>query len=78
MYDAQNTVLEEGGGKIILHLNSDEQVFPGLYAAVEFFEQNPETHIAYGDAVVVDLGAGSWPTGRRCRRIRSSRRHIPG
>jgi glycosyltransferase involved in cell wall biosynthesis len=56
MYDAVNRGLRKASGEILAYLNCDEQYLPGALAQVaQFFERHPETDVAFGHALVVDL-----------------------
>ena len=56
MYDAINRGLRRATGDVLAYLNCDEQYLPGALAAVRnYFESHPETEIALGDTVFVDV-----------------------
>jgi glycosyltransferase involved in cell wall biosynthesis len=55
MYDAINRGLSRTSGKICAWLNSDEQYLPGtLNFVFNYFQQNPETDVLLGDALLTD------------------------
>lgn len=52
---AVNKGLQEARGKVIAWINSDDYYMPGAIKAVlDFFDQEPEVEILYGDADIVD------------------------
>jgi glycosyltransferase involved in cell wall biosynthesis len=54
MYDALNKGLRMAHGEIVSYLNCDEQYLPGTLQFVkEFFAQNPEVDILFGDFLIV-------------------------
>ena len=55
MYDAVNRGLKRSSGEILAYLNCDEQYLPGALRAVEqFFHENSEVDILFGNVVMVD------------------------
>lgn len=55
MYDAINRGLRRASGDILAYLNCDEQYLPNALARVqEFFTQNPQIDMLFGDAILVD------------------------
>ncbi len=65
MYDAINRGLRKAKGEILAYLNCDEQYLPGTLASVDqFFADNPEVDVVFGDAIVVNE-AGEYLCSRR-------------
>jgi glycosyltransferase involved in cell wall biosynthesis len=55
MYDAINRGYRRAQGKILAHLNCDEQYLPGALREVHaFFEQHPQVEVALAGTIVVD------------------------
>ena len=55
MYDAINRGFAKARGRIIAHLNCDEQYLPGALQSVgEFFRRDPRVDVVFADAVIVD------------------------
>jgi glycosyltransferase involved in cell wall biosynthesis len=55
MYDAINRGLRRATGDVMAYLNCDEQYLPGaLKSVAEFFQQNPNIDVAFGDCIIVD------------------------
>lgn len=53
--DALNKGLQRASGEIITYLNSDDLLLPGAVAfAVQYFEQQPDADLLYGDGYFVD------------------------
>jgi glycosyltransferase involved in cell wall biosynthesis len=54
MYDAVNQGFRRARGRIIAHLNCDEQYLPGtLETVVKYFDQQPEVDLLFGDTLTV-------------------------
>ena len=59
MYDAVNRGLKRASGEILAYLNCDEQYLPGALLSVEqFFHENPEIDVVFGNVVMVDADGG--------------------
>jgi glycosyltransferase involved in cell wall biosynthesis len=59
MYDAINRGLRRARGDLLAYLNCDEQYLPGaLRLAADYFDQNPEVDVLFGDIVMVDPHGG--------------------
>lgn len=55
LYDALNKGIKIARGKLILHLNSDEQLLENsVRKVVKIFDNNPEIDMVYGSAIVID------------------------
>jgi glycosyltransferase involved in cell wall biosynthesis len=55
MYDAINRGLRRASGDVLAWLNCDEQFLPGaLDSVVEFFKNNPQVDVLFGDIVFVN------------------------
>jgi glycosyltransferase involved in cell wall biosynthesis len=55
MYDALNRGFRRAAGHLLGWLNSDEQYLPGTLRRVEqFFAENPNVEVLFGDAILVD------------------------
>jgi len=70
MYDAVNQGLARAGGDILAYLNCDEQYLPGtLEFVADFFRQNPQVDILFGDALLIrpDGGLIAYRKGYRPR-----------
>jgi glycosyltransferase involved in cell wall biosynthesis len=53
--DAINTGLRQASGEVVAWLNSDDMYAPGVLSDVaQFFEQNPDIGMVYGDAASFD------------------------
>jgi len=58
--EAINKGIGQTSGEILGYLNVDDSLFPGaLQKVVEFFHQNPNTNVAYGQGVHIDED-GKW------------------
>jgi glycosyltransferase involved in cell wall biosynthesis len=58
MYDAVKKGISKSSGRIIAHLNSDEQYLPGTLRLVkEFFDAHSNVDVLFGDAILVDATA---------------------
>ena len=65
MYDAVNRGLRRATGDIVAYLNCDEQYLPGALAeVVQFFAENPDMDVLFGDVVVVN-GKGGYICSRQ-------------
>jgi glycosyltransferase involved in cell wall biosynthesis len=65
MYDAVNRGYLRARAGILCYLNCDEQYLPGALAHVlDFFQQNPEVDVLFGDCLVVDA-TGAYLCERR-------------
>jgi glycosyltransferase involved in cell wall biosynthesis len=54
MYDAVNRGFRRARGRILAHLNCDEQYLPGTLAAVvRYFDTHPDVDILFGDVLIV-------------------------
>lgn len=54
MYEAINRGFRRARGRIIAHLNSDEQYLPGALASVvRYFDEHPEVDVLFGDTLTV-------------------------
>lgn len=59
MYDAVNRGYRRARGEFLAYLNCDEQYLPGALGKVaQFFAQNPEVEVVFGDCLVVDAQGG--------------------
>jgi len=55
MYDAVNRGFRRARGRIVAHLNCDEQYLPGALAGVvRYFDANPEADVLFGDTLTVN------------------------
>jgi glycosyltransferase involved in cell wall biosynthesis len=53
-YDAANRGFRQASGRIIAHLNCDEQYLPGTLATVvHYFDAHPEVDVLFGDTLTV-------------------------
>lgn len=54
MYEAINRGFRRARGRILAHLNCDEQYLPGTLAtAVRYFDKHPEVDVLFGDGLIV-------------------------
>jgi glycosyltransferase involved in cell wall biosynthesis len=54
MYEAINRGFRRARGRILAHLNCDEQYLPGTLATVmRYFDTHPDVDVVYGDALIV-------------------------
>jgi len=54
MYDAVNRGFRQARGRIVAHLNCDEQYLPGTLAMVaRYFELHPDVDVLFGDILTV-------------------------
>ncbi len=80
--EAINKGFARASGDIFAYLNSDDMYRPGaVREAVEFFSQNAETGMVYGDADYIDevgITIGKFPAAQTdYRRLRRGYVHIP-
>jgi glycosyltransferase involved in cell wall biosynthesis len=61
MYDAINHGIEQSRGEIVSCLNADDLYFPDAVSyMVDFFRNNPETDVAYGNQLTLFTAASSF------------------
>jgi glycosyltransferase involved in cell wall biosynthesis len=54
MYEAINRGFRQARGRILAHLNCDEQYLPGTLATVtRYFDTHPDVDVVFGDALIV-------------------------